>query len=259
MIKGKAPDDEPIPTPLTDIQSESINRISIQHEDKPSIRIEKTNSDWQMIKPYQAPAHPNRIESILGLLSIETSNQLDIADVDLAQLELETPGVTLQLNDHVFAFGSTNPLDQSRYILFNNKIYTITDQLYYQLTTNESFFINPKLLLTPDAITFIETSDYLLKNINGDWQLEFKTEQVESTPNIILNGWQQAEANQVKQIEEETSIATVTIGFEDNSKKVFDIVATEPELILADKPSRLQYHFSKFVSDIIFPKPAAAE
>ena len=255
LLKTEKPEDKIEPVLVSSIDKEEINRISIHRKDKPTISFKKTEIHWQITEPYPAPAHPNRIKSILDLLSTPSSNQLNIELLDLEQLGLETPSVSLKLNDYSFEFGLTNPLDQSRYLRFDNMAHTIPDQLYYQLTSNETFFIDPKLIRNPDHVISIQTPDYTLNKINDSWKLNPELELPNATPNTIFNGWQQLEANQVEKLEEATSNGLIEITFTDNTNLIFDIVSSDDNLILANKALELQYNISSFMADIIFPKP----
>lgn len=244
---------------VSDVDRQTINTIKIGRAEKPVIVFEKTGADWQMTAPYQAPAHPNRIQSMLGLLTTKSHNQITVDVAQLDQLGLDTPAVSLQLNEDTFEFGLTNPLDQTRYVRIGDSIHTIQDQLFHQLNTNERFFINPKLILQPDKIASIKTPEYTLIKDSEQWTLDPPPEAVETTANVLLNAWQQLQANQVQHIDKDNVNGTVVITQTDGSQFVFDIMSRTPELILINRSLSLQYHISSSMADMIFPTPVTVE
>ena len=243
---------------MSDLDPGLIKKITIRREDKETIIIEK-NDGWMITKPYTAPANPRRIDSILNLLSTQSMHQLAVEDVDLDELGLQQALITLELNEKQFKFGSTNPLDQLRYIYFDDQIHLIQDQLFYQLSSDISFFIDPKIISDSDQIIKIDNAKYRLYQENDEWLLDSKGNQIQSTANIILNSWQQIEANLVKPIEPSEPIDNINISFNNGKELTLEILSTEPELILANKHTGLQYHISQYMTDIIFPKNKVAE
>ncbi|MDQ7072686.1 MAG: hypothetical protein Q9N32_03035 [Gammaproteobacteria bacterium] len=52
----------------------------------------------------------------------------------------------MQFNDHIFQFGTTEPISQHRYILHNNSVYLIDDNVAPLLKANAASFIDNKLI-----------------------------------------------------------------------------------------------------------------
>ncbi len=255
MFSTEKEETKPIEYTVSELNADSINKILIERLASKTIAFEKSDEQWQLIEPITAPAHPNRIESILNVLTTLSSNQLNVDDLDLTQLGLATPEATLILNDSRFEFGSTNPLDKTRYLRNGNYIYTINDQLFYQLTTNENFFINPKVINSPDKIISIVTDQYQLTKTDDTWKIKLSNDNIETTANIVFNGWQQLEGNPVKPKEVEDVIGKVEISFNDNSTLILDVASKEPELVLVNNNLNLEYKITQYIADIIFPKP----
>ena len=76
------------------------------------------------------------------ILEIKFYKKYDINKVNLVQFDLKNPRVLLNLNNNKFYFGVTNPIDQKRYVLFDDNVYMIDDFIYPQLTTSPAFFID---------------------------------------------------------------------------------------------------------------------
>lgn len=255
MFNTEKEESKPIEYIISDIEASSINHIEIERLASNNIAFEKSNNQWLLIDPINAPAHPNRIESILNVLTTTSSNQLNADGLDLTQLGLDKPEATLILNDSRFEFGKTNPLDKTRYLRNGDFIYTINDQLFYQLTTGENFFINPKVINNPADIIKIVTDAYELTKTDDTWKINLFDNTIETTANVILNGWQQLEGNPVKPKEIEDTLGTVEVTYKDESTLSLDIAATEPELVLVNNDLKLEYKIIQYMADIIFPKP----
>ncbi len=239
---------------ISTIAEQDIHHITIVRNGEIKIEFRKQKKSWKMLLPYTAPAHPTRIHAILNLLTTQSSNQLSVDDVDLSQLELDSPKVSLHLNDHVFDFGNINPLDETRYVRFNDKIHTIVDSLFYQLSTNASFFINPKIITDVSTIISIQTPDYTLHKSSDDWLLDPQPVTETITANSLFNGWQQLEANTVQLLIQTESSGLINIELDDGSKINLDIISPAPDLILGHNKLNLQYHFNEYMSGLIFPE-----
>ena len=69
-------------------------------------------------------------------------------------------------------FGTTHPIDQKRYVLFNETIHLIDDYLFHQLMVNVYFFADVKLLANDlDIISIVSKKNKLQKN-NNRWNTE---------------------------------------------------------------------------------------
>ena len=118
---------------LSNIDPNNIEKIEIQRKALDTLSFNKKEGEWYIDLPFKFRANPNRIESILSLLKTESYKKLKLDEVDIAQFDLRDPRVILTLNNYEFSFGTTNPIDQKRYILFGQEIYLTNDFLFPQL------------------------------------------------------------------------------------------------------------------------------
>ena len=116
--------------PLSSINPKSIININVQRKNLDNLSFSKSNGVWNMITPFQFQANKARIESILKILETKSYNQFNLDEVDIAQFALRSPAVILELNKNKFSFGTNNPINQRRYILFNKKIHMIDDSSF---------------------------------------------------------------------------------------------------------------------------------
>jgi len=141
LVTGKNNKPEFI-TLAPNITAASIDQILIQRNGKEDLLFQRSADTWQMESPVHQAADLKRIHAMLGLLQSRSYSTLDTAGLDLAPLLLDDPAVTLQLDEHEFHFGDSNPLEQHRYVLFGQTIHLIADDLYFQLTQPVEFYIS---------------------------------------------------------------------------------------------------------------------
>lgn len=131
-------------TAVSSIDTDSITRISVSRTDRKTLRFVKQDNVWRMLSPLPARANPDRINAILSVLRARSYTQFEAVQTDLGRFDLVSPAVILTLNDHVFRFGGSNPLEGRRYLLFQHTINLIDDGLYQQLQQPADFFIQPE-------------------------------------------------------------------------------------------------------------------
>jgi len=229
--------------PLSSINPKSIININVQRKNLDNLFFSKSDGVWNMITPLQFQANRARIESILKILETKSYKQFNLDEVDIAQFALRSPAVILELNENKFSFGTNNPINQRRYILFNKKIHMIDDFHFPQLTTNAAYFAETKLLPDKANIISITFPEYTIQLNNGKWQAsipEYDEEKVKQ----IINKWGKISAISVSKYEKQEGQKTITINSMSGQEINFAIVATAPYLILGREDLGIQYNMS---------------
>ena len=227
--------------PLSSINPKSIININVQRKNLDNLFFSKSDGVWNMITPLQFQANRARIESILKILETKSYKQFNLDEVDIAQFALRSPAVILELNENKFSFGTNNPINQRRYILFNKKIHMIDDFNFPQLTTNAAYFAETKLLPDKANIISIRFPEYTIRLNNGKWQAsipEYDEEKVKQ----IINKWGKISAISVSKYEKQEGQKTITINSMSGHEINFAIVATAPYLILGREDLGIQYN-----------------
>lgn len=114
---------------LTQLDPERISSIRIVREHG-QILFNKEMDNWVMREPRQGPADPERMTELRAISVITPLAKYDIAQVDLARYGLSTPQLTVYLNDTQIAFGNVNPANGRRYVLSNNRLFLIADNIF---------------------------------------------------------------------------------------------------------------------------------
>jgi hypothetical protein len=229
--------------PLSSINQKSIININVQRKNLDNLSFSKSDGVWNMITPLQFQANRARIESILKILETKSYNQFNLDEVDIAQFALRNPAVILELNENKFSFGTNNPINQKRYILFNKKIHMIDDFHFFQLTTNAAYFAETKLLPDKMNIISIRFPEYTIRLNNGKWQASIP-EYDEKKVKQIINKWKEIIAISASKYEKQEGQKTITINSLSGQEINFTIVATAPYLILGREDIGIQYNMS---------------
>ena len=234
---------------LSNIGPKDIVRIEVLRKGLDDFIFNKDGEAWYMITPQQFLANNSRINAILRLLKTESYGQLNSDEVELARFELADPVITLKLNDHVFQFGNTDAIDQRRYVLFDKTIHLINDFLYQQLTTNAAFFADTKVLPAGFSIKTIEFPKNKIELQDNQWQLQSLMDIKPDQLKQIVSNWENVNAISVGSYNKPEIESHIVVTSMNDSFVVFDIVSTEPHLILGRKDLGIKYHLGSDETD----------
>jgi hypothetical protein len=250
------------------IDVHTINDIQLNREHGNDIKLHKQGTDWKIVQPINAAANTTRVKLLLSLLVSSSHNQLTHpSDETLKQLGLKPIKFSLRLNEHLFIFGDREPLNKHRYILYQNTVYLMDDNITPLLSANASSFINNRLIASQYNINSIQlplfdgqqlsaTNNIAIELNNSHWQ---SLPAIDSTDKLtkLIAFWQQAEAMQVIPVTEEDTTTLdnmqVTINFEElNTPVIFLIQLTASNLFITDQNKKLKYQFPAAIAQQLF-------
>ena len=201
---------------FSNIDVKSIKNITIQRRFRNEVKLHKQDSDWQIVQPIKAVANNTRIKLLLSLLNSPSHNQLTHpTDELIIQLGLKPIKLSLQLNEHLFVFGDIEPINKWRYVLYENTVYLMDDQISPLLNANAASFINNHLLAITQEIKSIHlplfdnnqlstTESITIDFHDGHWQSQPPSNSTDKLATVIKL-WQHAEALQVIPIDSQGS------------------------------------------------------
>ena len=245
---------------LTNINPNSINSITIQHRSHHS-HLQKNNKGntpyWQFTQPEKINANSFRISSLLKLLNAPIHAKFNKKDVDLDKIGLGkinsgkiAPGNTdsseattqIKFDSHLIQFGSINPLNGLRFILYNNHVYLIED--VYSPLIRSSFTTLVALELLPkdsELQKLVLLKQTLEKDDAGQWKSS--TPLTADTIIKTVQTWQHHQAFAVHDYLKRPALGEVSI-FLENTKTpiIYKITDTDPWLILARPELNIEYH-----------------
>jgi uncharacterized protein DUF4340 len=250
------------------IDVHAINDIQLKRENRDDIQLLKQDIYWHIVQPINATANTTRVNLLLSLLDSPSHSQLiHPSDEILEQLGLKPRKLSLQLNEHLFIFGGREPLNKHRYVLYQNTVYLMDDNITALLNANASSFINNRLIADQFNINSLQlplldskqllTTDIIAIELNNRHWKSIPT--IDSTDKLtkLIKFWQQAEAMQVIPVNEEdmSSLGNmqVIINFEElNTPAIFLIQVTDRNLFITDQNKKLKYQFPAAMAQQLF-------
>lgn len=251
----------PPPVKLSALTPQQISRIHIERADKGPITLQKQDGQWRITEPQRLPADEGRVNSLLRLAQETSQARFPAKPEDLHKYQLDKPAATLTLNDQAFAFGDTDPINGRRYVLVGNTVHLTTDMYFYQLDADLLSFFSTRLL--PDKAT-ISTLDLpgiaLTRDAQGHWQVQPDKPGLSADAiQALLDAWQNTTALLVKHYAPGSPQGSITVHLKEPAETLrFDIMARQPELILARPDLGLQYHLGAESTKALLELPSTA-
>lgn len=240
--------------PLTGIAPDTIDHIRIIRNDQDEIRFEKQSGLWMMQHPFQLRASDIRINSMLKLLGAHSYAQYNSKGTQLSRFLLDKPQVSIEFNGAHIDFGDVSPLEERRYVLYNNAVHIINDVLFMQLQAPSYFFLNTRLLPEHATISTILLPGHAIRRQQGIWTVE-PADHISADKIVELaNAWRDADAITVSKYEDTTQHESVRIEFDKQEPIEFIIVREPPQLILARPDLGIQYHLGDYDAEHMFLK-----
>jgi hypothetical protein len=127
---------------LTSVDPDTMSRIRIQRA-ADTLEFIKQGESWQMVKPEQAAANPERITELRALAILDVLASYDANKMDLAAYGLKPPQLSVWLDDTRIDFGALNPANQRRYVLVGQRLNLIADNIFPILNLPAEKFVAP--------------------------------------------------------------------------------------------------------------------
>jgi len=237
----------PTPIKLTTVLPEQIKHIQIEHAGKPTLTLEKQDGHWRITAPQALPADDGRVNSLLRLVQETSQARFSARPEELHKYKLEKPAILLTLDNLKFAFGDIDPINGRRYVQIGTTVHLITDMYYYQIDADLPSFVSTRLLPEHASITALTLPALSLSRDTQDhWQLRPEQAGISSDAiQALIDSWGNSSALWVKRYEKGTAQDSITVRFATPAQELrFDIMAKQPELILARPDIGMQYHLS---------------
>lgn len=257
-------DEPPIPiSRLTSLELNEITRITIPRDGRPDIVISNTRtaqndnnneSVWRMQQPYAIKAHAFRVNTLLKLSQAITDNNYATSDLNLADYGLDNPRARIIFNNTEIRFGKSNPLNNKRYLLSNNRLSLLADEIYPLVSAEAASFVD-LYLLDNKTIQSIATPDWhIFKNAEKKWAStnSLSADQIQT----LLENWQHAQAFAVHRYMQRKQLGNIVLTI-DEQKIHFEISDDDPWLILARPDLGIEYHLDKALKNSLLGIPDA--
>ncbi len=237
---------------LIEIGRDAVKRIHIERQGQETVTVERDpQGHWQMLEPLSIAAGEFRLSSLLNITEQKSLGSFPADTARLTNYGLDTPRVTLTLNDTIkLAFGNNTPLDQRRYVQVGDRVHLVSDTLYYHLIGSYTTFISQQLLPQGTTIDTISLPGLTVRRQEDRWEADPKPEAYSADQvTALIDGWKLASAVQVKPYDGKEG-ETITIGPKAGAQPIiFLLTARSPDLVLARPDLGIQYHLAETSAD----------
>ncbi len=229
---------------LTQLKPEHITSIHIPRPKGMDIKFKKNKAGiWYMMTPFLIKAHSFRIKTLLSLSQLPIEKSYNISELNPADYQLDTPLARIIFNKKIeIAFGKTNPINNKRYLLANEKMALIQESIYPLVSAQAVSFIHLSLLPDNAKITKIKTPTIQIQKDNNEaWTSSGKNKLNADQIQALLQNWKQAKAFAVHKFMPRKHLGKIKIT---NNNKIITYEITEDDslLILAAPNVGIEYH-----------------
>ncbi len=236
---------------LSSLDISEITEIFIPRKQGKNIRFRKTEtSNWYMLEPYQIKAHSFRINTLLSLTQTPVNTAYAIEQLELSDYALDKPRAIIIFNNTQIKFGKSNPMNNKRYLLSENKMFLVYDQLYPLVNAQAVSFIDLSLLPEDFQIVKIQTPAVDIQLQNSQWQStdnKLNADQIQS----LLQHWRSVQAFAVHKYLARKQLGEIKI-YSKTGNLTFIVSDTDPWLILALPQLGIEYHLDKSFKNRLF-------
>ena len=148
--------------------AETVRKIEIR-SDLPNAggavtRLTRHGEDWTLSRQVktedgdnqdvEAPANADRVAPLLGLLQLPRRDNYHVDEIELAELGLAPPQVSVEIDNIQFLFGDMTLDGTARYVQVANRIHLYQEFLYPLLKAGPDVFLaNAAAATTSPAVT----------------------------------------------------------------------------------------------------------
>ncbi|MDF9393248.1 MULTISPECIES: DUF4340 domain-containing protein [Methylococcus] len=232
---------EPAETPLTQVEIDKVDTLSLQQGDK-TIVLAKKGGHWWVSAPFSAPANDFRVRQLLEIAKTTSDASYSLKPDELAKFELDQPIASLTLGDVVLIFGGADPINMRRYVRIGDTLHLVRDDFSRHLTAQATDYVDKKLLPEDARIQEIALPEWKARlGQDGKWVFEPPQDGGETHIGELLTHWQSARAIDIKHLDKVAEGQKLHIGLANGESVDFVIVQREPELLLVRQDYGIQY------------------
>lgn len=126
--------------PLISQAPDDLNSVQLLSRQR-NLVFARENNEWILTSAPEKKLKQDVIEKLTGILRTHSYRQFENTLESRKLFQLEQPDYHIIINDIEILYGTTEPAQQLRYVLVENKIHLITDLYLQYLLAGEDFFI----------------------------------------------------------------------------------------------------------------------
>lgn len=246
---------------VSSLKMADFNAVKAEFPAKAPTVFERQDGYWMMRKPYAARADQASVHRILSIIAATTATRLPLQDA--AKYGLDQPVLKLTLSgakgDHVFTFGTFNPVSEEQYVGYAGQVYLLPGQ-YGEAASTQPIEMVDKAPLAPaerkqlagfDLAHLEQWEENALRVVlsaDGKWTTnEAKAKPTQNDLNEWMDfSWAQSQALSVEFYtpDRKQSYPSFEVLLRNGKKVHFDKMQESPEYLLARPDEGIIYHFS---------------
>lgn len=224
---------------LLTVDIAALDRIVIDNGEH--LELQKGDRGWQLNVPFRAPVSQARVDQLIEIAAVVPRSEYPLpAPETLGDFGLAPPSIRLALGTSVLGFGVTAPLDRSRYVAHEGRLFLIEDRFYYALSAKAADFVEKKLVPGQSSIRGLSLPGFTLSQSEaGAWRSMPPLDEAGRTD--LLTHWQLARALEIRH-ESHPGLIAETVEIEVDPQRLrFLVLSKSPELILYREDLELAY------------------
>lgn len=245
LVLDRPPEDAA--APITGLERDAIDRVTIHYPDAKSIRLTRGDRGWRLKAPVSARAEASSVAQILRLAGFESRQAMPANEVKPADIGLEPPQQTVVVNDTRIELGAVQPIDNRRYARVGDTVHLIDEPNMRALDADYADLVARRLLPEDAEITGIELPGATLTPTDqGGWSVTpDSADRGADAAQTAVDAWKRTEALSVKSAEaagdgEVSGRAVVTTA--EHGELVFEVLQRQPQLLLRRPDLGVVFH-----------------
>ena len=258
-FKHDDPEESPQARAIPGLSADLIDSLEIQTADSRFV-LGRKQGDWLIEDPFQWPANRFNVDHLLQITEAKTGSQFPAAGKDLAEFGLQHPYALLQLDQTRITFGISHTIGERRYALIDDTVYLLPDVYYPFIQQGVVALIDRRLVPPSLQLQSLKLEHSTLKR-DGDRGWQAVDSQSISADWIAqrISSWQGLEASRVTSLKAAAEpLQRVEATLQDGTRLDFQVISTQPELIIANPALGLQFHFTEDQYQQLLAQPDAA-
>jgi len=248
----RTPEPQP-PAAHSDFDAAAVERIEIRTANERLV-LQKQPSGWMLFEPLHWPASRAAVERLFRIVDTGVTRPLEAAAIDLARFGLDNPQAAVQFGDIAIRFGGVNSIGGRRYTQIDSALFLLPDVDLPLIQQGAAGFIDRRLLPPAFGVTALSLPELeLRRDADGNWRsVEGDTTRT-GTLDTLVDNWQRLEATRIGVYQDPRApIGRIVAKLRDAEPIELLLLATDPELVIANPGLGLQYHFRGELYDRLF-------
>lgn len=243
--------------PVSALDPAAVALVRVERPGQPPIALEKRGGAWRMTSPLAARAEPIQVQRLLGFLTATSRQRLPARELE--RFELDRPVARIIADGETFSFGSLNPVTGGQYVQAGDWVYLLDSRRTAEALLPANRLLSPRLLAEEEVPAGFELGEASLKQAaDGKWLLQPAPAEPASQDDLNrwVQEWRLALAQQVTPLAGEAKpLSTLRLTLAGGAVVVIEVLAREPETVLARPDEKLEYRFPKAVGERLLALP----